>query len=529
METTFDYLVVGAGSAGCVVAARLAADPRTRVGLLEAGGPDRHPAIKVPAAFSALIGSKYDWDYRTAPQPGLADRVIRCPRGRVLGGSSSLNAQVYTRGHQADFDSWAASGNDGWSYKEVEPYFRRAEHRTGSNAADVYGTDGPLHVQDIRSPSAATAAFLDACAELGHTPLAELNTADTTGYGRTPATQRGGRRWSTADAYLRSRRHPNLTVLDQMRVQRVIVRNGRAHGVETTDAKGRPRTLTAARRVVLCAGAINSPHLLMLSGIGDPRHLAEHGITCTTELPGVGMGLQDHLFAPLIVHCPQPVTLSSARSLSSVADYALRRRGPLTSNVAEAVTFLPSSPAISAPDLEVSFLPVPFINHGLEPLDWHGLTIAAVLLQPDSSGRVSLRSASPDQPPAIDPGYLTDPAGDDLRRLAEGLHIADELFRTAALAPFVGNRWYRDLDLRDPDSVEHHIRHHADTVYHPVGTCRMGNDDHAVVDPELRVRGVEGLNVVDASVMPRITRGHTHAPTVMIAERAADLIRLQEA
>ncbi|MER8029708.1 GMC family oxidoreductase N-terminal domain-containing protein [Streptomyces bauhiniae] len=529
MEATFDYLVVGAGSAGCAVAARLAADPRIRVGLVEAGGPDRHPAIKVPAAFSALIGSKYDWDYRTLPQTGLDGRVIRCPRGRVLGGSSSLNAQVYTRGHQADFDSWAASGNSGWSYKEVEPYFRRAEHRTGSNDADVYGTDGPLHVQDVRSPSPATAAFLDACAELGHTPLPELNTADTTGYGRTPATQRRGRRWSSADAYLRTGRLPNLTVLDRMRVRRIAMRDGRAHAVEATDTRGRPCTLTATRRIVLSAGAINSPQLLMLSGIGDPRHLVEHGISCTTELPGVGLGLQDHLFAPLIVRCPQPVTLSSARSLSSVAAYALRRRGPLTSNVAEAATFLPSSSAAPAPDLEISFLPVPFINHGLDALDWHGLTIAAVLLQPDSSGRVSLRSASPDQPPVIDPGYLTDPTGDDLRRLARGLHIADELFRTTALAPFVGRRWYRDLDLGDAGSVERHIRRHADTVYHPVGTCRMGEDDHAVVDPQLRVRGARGLSVVDASVMPRITRGHTHAPTVMIAERAADLIRVQDA
>ncbi|MGJ5893881.1 choline dehydrogenase [Streptomyces sp. V2] len=524
MDVIYDYLVIGAGSAGCAVAARLAADPQVRVALVEAGGPDRDPAIKVPAAFAALIGGEHDWDYRTEPQPELDGRTIRCPRGRVLGGSSSLNAQVWTRGHQADFDGWAAAGNPGWSYKEVEPYFRRAERRAGRNRAAVYGTDGPLHVQENRSPSAATGAFLEACRELGFSALAEMNTADNTGFARTPTTQYRGRRWSAADGYLRSSDHPNLTVLTRLQVQRIALRGTRAHGVEALDHRGRNVTLTARREVVLSAGAINSPHLLMLSGIGDPDHLRTHGITCAAALPGVGQGLQDHLFAPLIVRSLVRLPLTSARSLSSRLAYALLRRGPLASNIAEAACFLSSEAASSPPDLELGFLPAPFINHGLEPLTTDGMTIGVVLLQPASTGRVRLRSPWPNEPPKIDPAYLSDPGGEDIRLLIHGLRVARRAFDTTALAPYAGPPWYQDLDLDDAASAERHVRRRADTIYHPVGTCRMGNDGDAVVDARLRVHGVTGLRVVDASVMPRITRGHTHAPTVMIGERAADLM-----
>ncbi|MEE1939102.1 GMC family oxidoreductase N-terminal domain-containing protein [Streptomyces sp. TRM 70361] len=525
MDATYDYLVVGAGSAGCAVAARLAADPQARVALVEAGGPDQDPAIRIPIAFPTLFGSEHDWDYRTTPQPGLAGRVIRCPRGRVLGGSSSINASVWTRGHRADFDGWAASGGSGWSYDDVEPYFRRAEHRTGGNGSGVYGTGGPLYVEDVRGESEATEAFLAACAELGLPSAKDVNAADNTGAARIPTTQRRGERWSSADGYLRSTSHPDLDVLTHLHVQRITIADRRATGIEALAQDGRPVTLTARREVIVSSGAINSPQLLMLSGIGPADHLAEHGIECVSPLPGVGSGLQDHLFTPLIVHCPQPVTLASAGDQAAVEAYKLHRRGPMTSNVAEAACFLPSDAGQSAPDLELSFLPVAFVNHGLEPPSDHALTIAVVLLQPHSTGYVRLRSASPADAPELDPGYLSDPAGDDIRRLTHGLGIARSMFGTAALAPYTGEPWYPDLDLDDSDSVEHHIRRRTDTVYHPVGTCRMGADDGAVVDAELRVHGVSGLRVVDASVMPRITRGHTHAPTVMIAERAADLVR----
>ncbi|MFC3456149.1 GMC family oxidoreductase [Amycolatopsis speibonae] len=522
MEDSYDYIVVGAGSAGCALAARLAMGSPDRVALIEAGGPDDHPAIKIPIAFPTLFGGENDWDYRTTPQPGLADRVIRCPRGRVLGGSSSLNANVWTRGHQADFDGWAAKG---WSYAEVEPYFRRAERRSGGDASGIYGLDGPLHVEDVRGESEATGAFLRACAELGLPAATDVNAADSTGYARMPTAQRRGERWSSADGYLRSLVHPNLDVLTRLRTLRITLSDGRATGVEVLDEGGVRRTIIARREVVVSAGAVNTPHLLMLSGIGPADHLAEHGIDCVHPLPGVGSGLQDHLFTPLIVHCPRPVTLASASEAAALDAYEKDRRGPLTSNVAEAAYFTASDPASPGPDLEISFLPCAFVDHGVDPPPEHALTIAVVLLQPKSTGRIRLRSPDPLESPEIDPGYLSDPGGDDFRRLTYGMKIARRMFGTAALMPYIGKPWYPDLDLGDSGSVEDHVRRRSDTVYHLAGTCRMGTDDDSVVDPELRVHGVAGLRVVDASVMPRITRGHTHAPTVMIAERAADLLR----
>ncbi|MFC9250965.1 GMC family oxidoreductase [Amycolatopsis thailandensis] len=522
MRDSYDYVVVGAGSAGCAIAARLAAGSADRIALIEAGGADDHPAIKIPIAFPTLFSGENDWDYRTTPQPGLADRVVRCPRGRVLGGSSSINANVWTRGHQADFDGWSAAG---WSYEDVEPYFRRAERRSGDNASGIYGVDGPLHVEDVRGESEATEAFLQACSELGLPEAKDVNAPDSTGYARMPTAQRRGERWSSADGYLRSLAHPNLDVLIKLRTLKISLADGRATGVEVLGHDGHRRTITARREVIISAGAINTPHLLMLSGIGPADHLAEHGVDCVIPLPGVGNGLQDHIFTPLIMHCPRPVTLASAGEAAALEAYEEDRRGPLTSNVAEAAYFTASSQDLPGPDLEISFLPCAFVDHGIDPPPEHALTIAVVLLQPESRGHVRLRSAVPLDSPEIDPGYLSDPAGADFRRLAGGLRIARRMFGTAALAPYTDESWYPDLDLDDPASVERHIRHRSDTVYHPVGTCRMGTDDSSVVDPELRVHGVSGLRVIDASVMPRITRGHTHAPTVMVAERAADLLR----
>ncbi|MFF2619859.1 GMC family oxidoreductase [Kitasatospora sp. NPDC058046] len=525
MDAIYDYLVVGAGSAGCAVAARLCVDPRVRVALIEAGGQDDDPAIKIPAAFPTLFGGEHDWDFRTTPQRGLAGRVIRCPRGRGLGGSSSINANVWTRGHQADFDGWAGVGGPGWSFAGVEPLFRRIEHRAGAHIPSLYGVDGPLYVENVRGESEATASFLAACAELGLPFSEDVNAPDNTGAGRVSTSQRRGERWSSADGYLRSISHSNLDVLTHLHVQRITISDRRATGVEALSRSGRSVALVARREVIVSAGAINSPHLLMLSGIGPEGPLARHGIECVSPLPGVGTGLQDHLFVPLIVHCPRPVTLASAGGSDAAEAYKLHRRGPLTSNIAEAACFLASGAEQPAPDLEIAFLPVAFVNDGLESQSEHALTIAAVLLQPNSTGRVRLRSAAAADPPEIDPGYLTDPGGDDIRRLRHGLEIARSLFGTAALAPYTGDQWFEDLDLGDPDSVDQHIRHHSGSAFHLVGTCRMGSDSGAVVDTELRVHGVSGLRVADASVMPRITRGHTHAPSVVIGERAADLIR----
>jgi choline dehydrogenase-like flavoprotein len=519
---SYGYVIVGAGSAGCVLANRLSADPRCRVALLEAGGPDRARGIHIPVAFTKLFMTGYDWNFRTSKQPQLSDREVYWPAGKALGGSSSINGQAWVRGHRVDYDGWAQSC-PGWSYDEVLPYFQRAERRVGSNTGGVYGTSGPQFISELRDPNPTTSAFLAACAELGMRRHGELNEPDNTGYAPTPVTQRRGLRHSAADAYLRpARRRRNLTVLTGAHVQRILLDGARATGVEYRDTTGLTQRVTASREVILSAGTVKSPQLLLLSGIGDSDQLRTVGVELGHELVGVGANLQDHLAAGIVVHCPKPVTLAGAGSRAQLARFLLARRGMLTSSVDEAIAFVRSNPALAAPDLELIWLPVPFLGEGLTPAPAHGLTLAVLFLQPDSRGYIRLASADPAEPPVIDPGYLT--AESDLRGLLAGLRIAERLCDTAALRPYVGAPMAPWPGKVDDAKLATLIREHAQTAYHPVGTCRMGSDDTAVVDCELRVRGLDGLRVVDASVMPRIIRGHTHAPTVMIAERAADLI-----
>ena len=519
----YRYVIVGAGSAGCVLAGRLSADPACRVALLEAGGPDRAREIRIPLGFIKLLQTTYDWNYRTTRQPELSDRELYWPRGKTLGGSSSINGQAWTRGHRADYDGWAESC-PGWSYDEVLPYFQRAERRVGSNVGGVYGTSGPQFISELRDPNPTTLAFLAACAELGMRRLGELNEPDNTGFAPTAVTQRRGLRHSAADAYLRpARRRRNLTVLTGAHAQRILLDGSRATGVEYWDAAGVTQRMTVSREVILSGGAVNSPQLLMLSGIGDPEQLRAVGVEPRHELVGVGANLQDHLACGIIVHCPKPVTLFAADSRAQLVRFLLARRGMLTSSVNEAVAFIRSDPALAAPDLELVWLPVPLLGEGLTPPPGHGLTLGVELLQPDSRGDIHLASGNPAEPPVIDPGYLT--AESDLRGLVAGLRIAERVCDAAALRPYVGAPMAPWPGKVDDAKLATLVREHAGTAFHPVGTCRMGSDDAAVVDCELRVRGLDGLRVVDASVMPRITRGHTHAPTVMIAERAADLIR----
>ncbi|MGH9249816.1 MAG: GMC family oxidoreductase [Acidimicrobiales bacterium] len=519
----YHYVIVGAGSAGCVLANRLSADPACQVALLEAGGPDRKREIRIPAALTKLFLTEYDWNYRTTKQPQLSDREVYWPRGKTLGGSSSINGQAWTRGHRADYDGWAQSCA-GWSYDEVLPYFQRAERRVGSNAGGVYGTSGPQFICELRDPNPTTLAFLAACAEVGLRRLGELNEPDNTGYSPTPVTQHRGLRHSAADAYLRpARRRPNLTVLTGAHAQRIQLDGIRATGVEYRDAAGVTQRVTASREVILSAGTVNSPQLLLLSGIGDADQLRAVGVEPRHDLVGVGANLQDHLACGVVFHCPKPITLVAADSPAQLVRFLLARRGMLTSSVNEAVAFVRSDPGLAAPDLELVWLPVPLLGGGLTPPPGHGLTLGVELLQPDSHGDISLASGDPAEPPVIDPGYLT--AESDLRGLVAGARIAERLCDTAALRPYVGAPMAPYPGKVDDAKLATLIRKHAQTAFHPVGTCRMGSDDAAVVDCELRVRGLDGLRVVDASVMPRIIRGHTHAPTVMIAERAADLIR----
>ena len=506
-EQRFDYVIVGAGAAGCVLAHRLSADPAVRVALLEAGGPDKAQEIRIPAAFSKLFTTAYDWNYRTSKQSGLADRELFWPRGKTLGGSTSMNAQMWLRGQRADYDGWGCAG---WSYDEVLPYFGRAESL-------------PMRISRLRTPHALTMAFLAACAEAGLPQEGSLNAATYAGYGLTPVTQRRGRRWSAADAYLRSaRRRPNLTVLTGALVERVDLEGDRATGVTYRDAAGAVQQAVATREVILSAGAINSPQLLMLSGIGDGEQLRAIGIEARHELPAVGRHLQDHLASGIGVHCPAPITMVAAESLRHVLRYLVLRKGMLSSNVAEGVAFIRSDDSVTAPDLELIFAPVPFIDHGQTAPPDHGITIGVVLLQPESEGRITLASADPADPPVIDPGYLSAEA--DVRRLVTGLKVAQRLLETGPLRPFAGEPMSPWTGSMDDDVLAAHIREHAETLYHPVGTCRMGTGDDTVVDLDLKVHGLQGLRVADASVMPRINRGHTQAPAYMIGEKAADLI-----
>ena len=502
----FDHVLVGAGSAGCVLASRLTEDPSVSVLLLEAGGEDRKREIRVPAAFSRLYGSEVDWGYRTEPQPGLDGRRVYFPRGKVVGGSASINAQIAVRGGRADYDRWGP----GWGWDDVLPYFERA-------------AAGPFAITALRDPSPLTEAFLAAAGESGLPRAADLNAPEPEGVALSPVNQRRGRRWSVADGYLRpARSRSNLTVLTNARATRILLESGRARGVEFAH-EGGTEEARAKRDVVICSGAINSPHLLLVSGIGPRDELSAVGVEPLHDLPGVGRNLQDHPAAGLLVASTGAKTLYSAESATSLARFLLFGRGPLTSNVAEAVGFVRTRPELGAPDLELLFAPVLFTDEGLTPPQEDGFTVAAIALQPKSVGTVTLRSADPLDRPVIDPRYLSE--AEDLRVLIHGTRLARRIVATSPLRAYVREELAPGPDTQSDDELAEQVRGRAQTLYHPVGSCRMGLDEAAVVDPQLRVRGLGGLRVVDASVIPRIPRGHTNWPTVMVAEKAVDLIR----
>lgn len=517
----YDYIVVGAGSAGCVLAARLSEDRSTRVLLLEAGGPDRQKEIHIPIAFGKLFQTEVDWNYHTEPQPHLAGRSLYWPRGKVLGGSSSMNAQMWVRGNPADYDEWARLGNAGWSYRDVLPYFRRAED-CQQGATEHTGVGGPMNVSLLRSPNPLTRVFMEACTQTGIPLNPRINPSAQDGSYYTLVSQRGGKRCSTALAYLRpAMRRSNLEVRTRACATGVMLKDRRATGVRYLQDGGE-RMAEARREVILCGGAVNSPQLLLLSGVGPAKELAALGIPVIADLP-VGRNLLDHLMVAVIMEVRRPVTLVAAETVANLLKFLLLHRGMLTSNVAEAHAFLRSSPHLSAPNLELVWAPYPYINHGLTLPPGHGVTVAAVLLQPRSSGWLTLRSRDPMAPPIIDPQYLSHPA--DLEILVAGVKRAREVLRAPALAQTVTVPIEPEPGVEADADLADFVRRKAETLYHPVGTCRMGIDESAVVDPELRVRGIEGLRVVDASVMPTLIRGHTNAPVIMIAERAADLLR----
>jgi choline dehydrogenase len=517
-----DYVIVGAGSAGCVLAARLTEDPQVSVTVLEAGRRDKNRNINIPAAFGELFRTVDDWNYATEPEAGCDDRAMYWPRGKVIGGCSSINAMIYIRGNRADYDGWRDAGCDGWGYDDVLPYFLRSEGNT-RGASAYHNSDGPLTVSEQRSPSPLSQAYVEAAVQAGLARNLDFNGKIQEGVGMYAATQRDGRRCSAAKAFLKpAMKRRNLSVVTGALATKVLTERARAVGVEAV-VDGRRQVFRAEREVLLAAGSVNTPQLLLLSGIGPADELAEHGIAVEVDSPNVGRNLQDHVSVGASWHCPDPVTLFEAdKRLGNIAAYMIRKRGPFTSVVAEAGGFVRTDPGLDAPDLQLLFAPAMFLDHGFTDPPGHGITLGPYLLTPKSRGSITLRSADPAQHPVIKANYYSDPS--DLDRMVAGLRLCLDIVAQPALARYRSERFLPAPGDDSDEALRAHARARSETIYHPTSSAAMGPADTDVCDPQLRVRGIAGLRVVDASVMPSVTRGNTNAPTIMIAEKASDLV-----
>jgi choline dehydrogenase-like flavoprotein len=528
---TFDFVVVGGGSGGCAVASRLSEDPQTSVALLEAGGKADNWVVTTPGALVLMVAGKVNnWAFDTVPQPGLNGRIGYQPRGKGLGGSSAINAMVYIRGHRSDYDRWASLGNTGWSYADVLPYFKRSEDNADFDG-DYHGKGGPLAVNQLRSDNPVQQTFLQAAREAQFRLREDFNGEEQEGLGIYQVTQRNGERWSAARGYI----HPFLSTRPHLRVEtdahatRILFEGKRAVGVEYRQGK-ELRQIRARREVIVASGAFQTPQLLMLSGIGDSAALASHSIAGVHHLPGVGQNLQDHpdFIFSYTSDNPNFTGLSLrglARIFRGIRQYRRERRGPLTSNFAECGGFLKTRPELDVPDIQLHFGMAMVDDHGRKRHRGAGFACHVCLLRPKSRGSVALKNADPAQPPLIDPNFLGE--ADDLEAMVAGFKTTQRLMQTPALRSLQKKDMFTAAISND-DDIRALLRARVDTVYHPVGTCKMGvNDGAAVVDPNLRVHGLEGLRIVDASIMPTLIGGNTNAPTIMIGEKAADMIKAE--
>jgi choline dehydrogenase len=522
-----DFILVGAGSAGCTVAARLSEDPATRVVLLEAGGEDRNRWIHIPLGFGKTFADpSVNWCYETEPDPGAADRRVFWPRGKVLGGSSSINGMVYIRGQAEDFDHWRQLGNAGWSFDDVLPYFKRAEHQV-RGADGFHGTGGPLCVSDVAQHPICE-GFIASAMELGFPRNDDFNGARQDGVGYHQTTTRNGRRCSTAVGYLRpAMQRANLRVVTEAFTEKVLLEGRRAIGVSFR-RNGRLCMARAAREVILCGGAVNSPQLLMLSGIGPQPHLAEFGVPFVHHLPGVGQSLQDHYSAPIKLKCKLPVTvndvmLSNARKLKAGLEYYVFHRGPLSMISSPAALFARTRSELASPDVKISISPF----SAERPQDglhrFSGFTSIAYQLRPESRGEIKLKSPDPFDAPAVHPNYLATET--DQRTIVAGLKLIRRLLANPHMQQYIESEFQPGPAVATDEQLLDYARRRGGTVYHPTSTCRMGSDPTAVVDAELRVHGIEGLRVADASIMPTVVSGNTNAAAIMIGEKLADMVR----
>jgi len=525
----FDYIIIGGGSAGCVLAARLSEDPDVTVALLEAGPIDSNLLIHCPAGVAVLAMSPWDnWRFETTPQPGLNGRRGYQPRGKVLGGSSSINAMVYARGQRSDYDHWVAKGNPGWSFDDVLPYFKRAENNERGGDA-LHGAGGPLNVKDLPTPNRFGPIFVQASVQAGFPANPDFNGPEQEGVGMYQVTHRNGERCSAAKAYLTPNlSRPNLLVITGAQTTRILLEKKRAVGVEFHQG-GMVQQLKASREVLLCAGALQSPQILMLSGIGEHRQLLENGIAVLHDLPGVGLHLHDHPDVVQVANAPRLKDLfgisptGAWHALKGIVEWYRHRTGLLTTNFAEAGGFIKSAPEEPIPDLQLHFVIGKLVDHGRKLTFGHGYSAHVCVLRPLSRGSVRLDGKDPLTPPLIDPNFLGE--RDDMERMIRGFRILRRILSQPVLAGYGGRESATSASARTDLQIEQFIRDHADTIYHPVGTCRMGPGPLDVVDAQLRVHGLQGLRVVDASIMPRIVSGNTNAPVIMIAEKAADMVK----